>query len=163
MSNRNRRKMSTSQRLFWILSVFLVASMVISLVIVAFPGAPAPTSTPVPTLEPTATWAPFPSSTPSPTVPPPSPTTANTEPLLGPVGATTAPVMPATSQPIGPLPPTVTPTGTATPAAASLESAFAACGDSRGDPGVARSLLEAIRSAGSCFLSHAGDLVGNQS
>lgn len=73
MAKPKRRKRSSTQTLLWLLSLFLVASMIISLIVVTIPGAigspePTPTSTPLP---------PTPTLTQSPAVP-------ETTPVIGP-------------------------------------------------------------------------------
>lgn len=176
MSKRRRR--STSEKIFWILSLVIALSMVISLLIVALPEPPTPTATPwipqTPVAEPTATPTPPPPRPspslevtkapvePSPTVPSstPSPTIASPTPSL--TVPTTPPPPTATEPPVGPVLPTataeVTPTSTLTPESA-LEFTFAVCGDSRDNPSVYRRLLEAVMADGSEFLIHLGDLV----
>lgn len=170
MSKRKSQQRSSSQVIFWLMSVVLVGSMVISLIIVALPGPPEPTPAPLPT------WTPFPSRTPTPSptaiplVTDPPQATA-TEPAVGPeLPAGTPVVTPtltltpsatvdATVVPIGPVQVTDTPAPTDTPAAAALGFTFAVCGDSRGNPAVYRKVLDAVASDGSQFLIHTGDLV----
>jgi predicted phosphodiesterase len=165
VSRRTRQKRSSSQRILWILSLFLVGSMVISLVIVALPGPPAATPTPLPTFtpipHPTATASPIPTE-PLPTVTPTlSPTVEATQPVVSPEVPTEAPTVTptiqATEPPLGPVLPTETPT--TTPASASLGFTFAICGDSRGHPEIYRRVLDAVTTDGSTFLIHTGDLV----
>ncbi len=157
MSKRSRQKRSKSQTLFWLMSLLLVASMVLSLIIVALPGPPEPTPTPWPTWTP----PPQPTATPSPLPPEPSPTSPPTPTPTSP--SLPLPSLTATEPVIGPvLPtetPTITPTLTATPAGAGLDLDFAVCGDSRGNPGIYRQVLAAVMADGSEFLVHTGDLV----
>jgi predicted phosphodiesterase len=175
VSRRTRQKRSGSERILWILSLFLVGSMVISLVIVALPSAPAPTPTPYPTFtpipHPTATASPAPTKT--------APAATATQPSVGPVlPADTptftptltllpSPTIEATEPPVGPvLPadtPMATPTNTVTPASAAPGLIFAVCGDSRGNPGIYRRVLDAVSTDGSQFLVHTGDLVNEGS
>ncbi|MGC9333026.1 MAG: metallophosphoesterase [Anaerolineae bacterium] len=168
MSKRKTQRRSSSQVIFWLMSMVLVGSMVISLFVVALPGPPEPTLTPLPT------WTPFPSRTPTPTAMPlatePLEATA-TEPVVGPELPTDTPVvtptlslapsatLEATDGPIGPVQATDTPAPTGTPSAATLEFTFAVCGDSRGNPAVYRQVLDAVARDGSEFLIHTGDLV----
>jgi len=81
MSKSKRQKRSTTQTLLWLLSLFLIGSMVISLIVVAFPGlngaAPEPTVTNTP------------SPTPTPTQPPA--TSIPTPPVAGPELPTATP------------------------------------------------------------------------
>ena len=84
MSKSKRQKRSTTQSVFWFISLFLIGSMVISLFIVAFPGSPE--ATPEPT--PTETPSPTPTATPSPT-----------PPVIGPELPTAAPTPGATPTP----------------------------------------------------------------
>lgn len=173
MSKRTRKRQTRniSQTIFWIMSGLLAVSMVISLIIVALPGPPAATPTPLPT------WTPAPPPTitpsslppePSPTSPLlPSPTAEPTEPAIGPLPATDTPA--ATPTPTFTSPPaftvtptptlTVTPTLTATPSSAGLAFAFAAAGDSRSGPAIYGRVLESVMADGSRFLVHTGDLV----
>jgi predicted phosphodiesterase len=154
----------------WILSLFLVGSMVISLVIVALPSPPAPT----PTAFPTFTPIPHPTATPSPVPSEAPPTVEATQLPAGPLLPTDTPtltptltVMPSSTEPpVGPVLPTTTPTTSAsitpTPASAASASpalAFAVCGDSRGNPQVYARVLDAVMADGSQFLVHTGDLV----
>jgi predicted phosphodiesterase len=87
LSKRRGKGRSGSERILWILSLFLVASMVISLVIVALPSAPAPTPTPYPTFtpipHPTATSSPIPTAT--------LPAATATAPAVGPLLPTATP------------------------------------------------------------------------
>ncbi len=76
MSKSKRQKRSTTQTLLWLLSLFLIGSMVISLIVVAFPGLNGATE------EPTAT------NTPNPT---PTPTSSPTPPVAGPELPTATP------------------------------------------------------------------------
>ncbi len=178
MSKKRQRK-SWTQTAFWVLSLIMVLSMVISLVIVALPGPPAPSPTPLPT------WTPRPSST---ALPPalPSPSAAAsatitaTQPVVGPESpdATATPTSVLDLAP--PLQPTATPTinpaAAARPAtmtanrkaAATLpvseavaapDLVFAVAGDSRHNPGVYRRLLAAVAGSGAEFLINTGDLV----
>jgi predicted phosphodiesterase len=148
VSKRKRQKRSLSQTLFWLMSLVIVASMVISLIVVALPGPPAPTPTPWPTWTPlprptaTATRTSTPSPTPSPT---PSLVPPTTEPIIGPLLPTDTP--------------TPTPTLTMTPAAAVPDITFAVCGDSRSNPDIYRQVLAAVVADGCEFLIHTGDLV----
>jgi hypothetical protein len=170
-----RKQQSRSARILWLLSLFLVSSMVISLIVVAIPERTASTPTPWPT------WPPASSATvtPTPLAPEPSPTLEATEPPIGPVlptgtsaatptlVITPSPALQATEPLIGPvlptstptLTPTITPTLTVTPANAGLEFHFAVCGDSRDNPTVYRRLLDAVVADGSEFLINVGDLV----
>jgi len=81
MSKSKRQKRSATQTLLWLLSLFLIGSMVISLIVVAFPGlygaAPEPTATNTP------------SPTPTPTQPPA--TSIATPPVAGPELPTATP------------------------------------------------------------------------
>jgi predicted phosphodiesterase len=164
------KRRSWSQIIFWLMSMLLVGSMVISLIVVALPGPPEPAPTPFPT------WTPFPSRTPtsSPTAAPLATETlepAATEPVVGPELPTDTPVATftltltpsvtpgATQAPIGPAPVTDTPEPTDTPSAAALEFTFSVCGDSRNDPAMYRRVLDAVTADGSEFLIHTGDLV----
>jgi 3',5'-cyclic AMP phosphodiesterase CpdA len=171
LSKRTRQKRSGSERILWILSLFLVGSMVISLVIVALPSAPAPTPTPYPTItpipHPTATPSPVPTASPvpatapaatatlaaSPTVTPtasimPSPTVTPTEPVIGPELPTASPtVTPSLSSLASPNPAAATPL------------VFAVTGDSRDNPGMYQQILDAVAADGSQFLVNTGDLV----
>jgi predicted phosphodiesterase len=179
LSKQTRRKRSSSERILWILSLFLVGSMVISLVIVALPSAPAPTPTAYPTItpipHPTRTPAPIPSELPPTLTVAPSPaitaTATATEVPIGPEMPTETPTLTPTliaptQPPIGPELPTATPTAsssmTSTPASAALVGPtliFAVCGDSRGNPKVYGRILAAVQADGSQFLAHTGDLV----
>jgi predicted phosphodiesterase len=168
VTKRKTRRQRLNERIFWILSLVLVGSMVISLIIVALPEGPAPT----PTLFPVSTLPSF-SATPTPLAASPSPTVEVTEIPIGPVPPTptltpTATYTPPASQtptevPAGPvLPthtPTVTPLPTATPSSASQGFTFSVAGDSRDNPGVYRQVLAAVMADGSQFLIHTGDLV----
>jgi 3',5'-cyclic AMP phosphodiesterase CpdA len=171
-------KRSASQTFFWFLSLIMVASMVISLVIVALEAPPRPTPTPAPTLTPT----PRPSLTPTPS-PTLEPTTAGpkataTEPTTEldlPAGTPTAEATPAgAGKPLpaavalaaspsvaatGPGPvaveePDVSPSLVATP-----EMCFAVAGDSRDGPQIYRRVLEMVAADQVEFLIHTGDLV----
>ena len=166
MSKRGRKKRSTSQTLFWIMSGLLAASMIISLIVVALPQSPSPTPTALPTWTP----SPLPTATPSPTPsssPPALPTLAlptvqATEPVVGPVlpTATAVTVSPTPAYTATPTPTlAITPTYTPTPSGAGLEWIFAVCGDSRDGPAIYRRVLEAVATDGSRFLVHTGDLV----
>jgi predicted phosphodiesterase len=162
VSKRKSQRRSWSQIIFWLMSVVLVGSMVISLIVVALPGPPEPTVTPFPT------WTPFPTRTPT---APPTATPPATEPVVGPELPTATPVVTptvtlspsatpeATQAPIGPAPATATPAPSDTPAAAALEFTFAVAGDSRGDPSTYRRVLDSVAADGSEFLIHTGDLV----
>ena len=76
MTKRRGKKQSRSQQALWLISMVMVASMVISLIIVALPhGRPAPTPTPVPL----PTFTPLPSPTLGVTAAP-SPSPQATEP-----------------------------------------------------------------------------------
>ena len=173
MNKRRQRNRSRSAKVFWLLSLFLVGSMVISLFIVAIPERPVITPTPWPTWPP----APSPTATPTPLPSEPSPTLTTTEPPIGPVlptgtfavtptlTAVPSPTLAATEPPMGPVLPTdtpaVTPTLTVTPSSGLLEFRFAVCGDSRDNPTVYRRLLAAVAAGGSEFLINTGDLVNN--
>jgi predicted phosphodiesterase len=161
--SRGRKKRSTSQIVFIGLSAILAFSMIISLIIVALPGPPAPTPTPWPT------WTPFPTRTPAP------------QPSATPVPPEPTPTEAPTESPIGPQLPTptpaITPTVTATPAAlvpsvlpvAAVEPSptagerdtftFAVCGDSRDNARVYRRVLDAVAASDAEFLINTGDLV----
>lgn len=153
MTKRKGQRRTTSQKALWLMSLFLVSSMLISLIVVALPSPPEPTPAPLPTLTP----APLPTSAPeqptptlSPTLPvsptpPPSPTLEPTEPIMGPAAPTETP--------------TITPTQTIAPTQGRLPFTFAVCGDSRDNPEVYGDVLEAVRADGSEFLIHTGDLV----
>lgn len=138
-----------SQKILWLMSLIIAASMVLSLVIVAFSPDPAP----APTAAPTLALSPWPSPTiesvptqPPPTLTPlPSPTPEATEPVIGPQLPTETPV--------------VTPTVTVTPEAANPGFTFAVAGDSRDNPGVYARVLAGVMTSGSEFLLHTGDLV----
>ena len=170
MSKRKSQRRSWSQIIFWLMSVVLVGSMVVSLIVVALPGPPDPIPTPFPT------WTPFPTRTPTsrPTATPVVTETMEptaTEPVAGPELPTDTPVVTptltltpsatpeATEAPIGPAPATETPAPSDTPSAAALEFTFAVCGDSRNDPATYRQVLDAVAADGSEFLVHTGDLV----
>jgi predicted phosphodiesterase len=165
--SRKRQKRSFNQIVLYILSAFLAASMIVSLIIVALPGPPAPT----PTSLPTWTALPPPTATPTPLPPEPSPTVEATEPVLGPAPATGTPVLTPTLTitPAPTLTPTVTPTPTLTatptltitPSTASPALTFAVCGDSRNGPQVYRRVLDSVMADGSEFLVHTGDLVNS--
>jgi hypothetical protein len=86
MSKSKRQKRSTTQSVFWFISLFLIGSMVISLFIVAFPGSPE--ATPEPTLTETPSPTPTSTATPSPTAP-----------IIGPELPTAAPTPGATPTP----------------------------------------------------------------
>ena len=164
-SSRRRQKRSTSQTIFIALSALLAISMVISLVIVALPGPPAPTPTPLPSRTPIPTRTPLPPPTAtappelSPTSPPrPSPTVEPTEAPIGPALPTDTPeIAPSVT-----TTPTISPTpASEAPAGASPAFTFAVAGDSRGNPRVYRRVLEAVAADGSDFLVHTGDLVNS--
>jgi predicted phosphodiesterase len=174
VSKRKTQRRSWSQIIFWLMSVVLVGSMVVSLILVALPGPPEPTVTPFPT------WTPFPTRTPTsrPTASPAAAETAEptaTEPVVGPELPTDTPVVTptltltpsltagATEAPVGPAPATETPAPTETPSAAALDFTFAVCGDSRNDPDAYRQVLEAVAADGNEFLIHTGDLVNKGS
>jgi hypothetical protein len=117
VSKRKRQNPSRSQKILWLVSMLIVASMVFSLVLVALPSRPAPEpaqpATFTPALIPTA------SDIPRPTEPPATPTPEATEPIIG-------PALPADTPEISPtvnISPTVSisPTLIITPAGASLE------------------------------------------
>jgi hypothetical protein len=147
VSKRRSKSQTTSQKILWLLSIVMVGSMVISLVIVALPsGSFSPTNTPIPSPTMEATEPPV-----GPILPTVTPEA--TEPPAGPVLPTLTPIPPVTSTV------TVTPTSTITPSGASLDLQFAVCGDSRGNPGIYRQVLDAVLSDGSQFLVHTGDLV----
>jgi predicted phosphodiesterase len=145
MTKSRRRKRSTTETLLWVLSLFLVGSMVISLFIFAIPGVQEATPTP----EPTFTATPSPTSTQVPTQSPESP--SSTPPVVGPELPTDTP----------------TPSPTASPAAALEEATpqarftFAVAGDSRDNPGVYGQVLSSVAASGSVFLIHTGDLVNS--
>lgn len=160
-----RRRQSTSEKIFWIMSLVIALSMVISLIIVALPEPPMPTPTPWPRL----TLTPEPAATSTLPLPRPSPSQEVTRPPIPsstsfptPSG-TPSPELQATELPVGPVLPTATieatPTLPFTPVQSSLVFGFAVCGDSRGNPSVYRRLLEAVTADGSEFLIHLGDLV----
>jgi hypothetical protein len=152
--SRKRPKRSASQIIFWIMSLVLASSMVISLIVVALqpaPAAPTPFPTLTPFLLPTSTPVqaePLPTAQPRPSVTPearPSPTIEPTQPMVGPQLPTATP--------------TITPTITPTPSSASEPLIFAVAGDSRDDAQVYGQVLEAVAADGSQFLVHTGDLV----
>ena len=160
MSKRGGKKKSVSQTIVTIVGLFLVVSMVISLIAVVIPSAPVPTPTPFPT------WTPriLPTNTPQ-----PSPTLEPTNTLQP------SPTLEPTQAPAGPQLPTdtpiVTPTLTLTPTPAAqapqlptltampVAFRFAVCGDSRDGPKRYRRVLEAVAAQGAEFLVHTGDLV----
>ena len=184
MSKRKTRKRSTSQIVFWLISLIIVASMVISLVIVALEPAPRP----APTLPPT--WTPTPQPSLTPTSPileltpsaqgtPGAPEATMTEPVVGPELPTATPTTEATPAGAGraspvpvaapPSPPAVhgePPVPLEEPAAnpsltAGAEIRFAVCGDSRSGPQTYRRVLEMVQADQAEFLIHTGDLVNN--
>jgi predicted phosphodiesterase len=114
--SKKRRKRSTSETVMIVMSAFLVGTMVLSGILIALPGPPAPTATPWPT------WTPLPppTMTPLPTEPPPTelprptPTGEATQPPVGPELPTDTPTLEATELPVGPDLPTDTPTQEAT-------------------------------------------------
>jgi hypothetical protein len=154
VSKGKRRKRSFAEKFLWGLSVLIVGSMVLSLILVALPGPPAPTPTPWPTWTPSS----VPTSTPL-----PSPTSEPTEPPAGPVLPSDTPTVEPTEPPVGPvLPtetPTITPTLTVTPSSVGLEFTFAVAGDSRNNPDLFGRVLAAVEAGGFEFLLHTGDLV----
>jgi predicted phosphodiesterase len=140
--------------MLWVLSMFLILSMVISLFVVALVQAPAePTPeqvyTPWPTLAPTEAPG-EPSPTPSAV---PSPTPQPTQPVAGPELPSATPT----------ITPTLTVTPTTTPAAANPALTFAVLGDSRDNPKVYAQVLQAVRRSGSQFVIHTGDMVSQGS
>jgi predicted phosphodiesterase len=166
-----------SERLFWLMSLLIAASMVISLFIVALPGPVVPTPTPFPTLTPlprptdtplalpeesSATASPLPLPTQTATEPaigPSLPTETATEPAVGPALPTETPAEEPTES-ATPLPTfTVTPSVTVTPTQPSAALTFAVCGDSHSDPETYRQVLAAIAGDDVEFLVHTGDLV----
>jgi predicted phosphodiesterase len=153
LSKKKRQKRTTSQKILWLMSLIIAASMVLSLVIVAFTPEPAPA--PLPTEAPLPTQ-PLPTLT-----PPPSPTVAATEPVIGPQLPTETPVGLPTATPVVTATPTVT--ATVTPAAAVPALTFAVCGDSRDSLGVYARVLAGVQASGSEFLLHTGDLVNQGS
>lgn len=192
MSKRKRQKRSTSQILFWLLSLIIVISMIISLIIVALepqpqsaPTVPPPTITPFPTRTPT-------SEPTEPVVGPELPTatpnassgafkpmaaaggwlvdvvqqfTAAVQQLAGAVAraAAVAPQAAAVAQkPAAAVQP---PAPNPLPATAPAEVAplrFAVAGDSHNSGKVYRRLLEGVVDDGVAFLIHTGDLVYSQ-
>jgi predicted phosphodiesterase len=170
LSKRKTPRRSTSQMLFWLLSLVMVASMVISLVIVALEPSPRPT----PTLPPTSTPSPQPSLTPT-----PSPTTepTATKPIVGPKLPTQTPTAEPTPSGAGrPLPTTVGlaaqpssattnpgPTATVEAPAGTPEVRFAVAGDSRDGPQTYRRVLERVMADQVAFMIHTGDLVNEGS
>ncbi len=166
MSKRRGRKRSTSEKFLWVVSMIIVGSMVLSLILVALPGAPEPAPTPWPTAE-LPTFTPWPTLTLVPTEPPA--TVEPTEPPAGPELPSATPEGDATEPPAGPeLPsatpeaeatPTVTPTLTVTPSSAAPVLRFAVCGDSRDNPAVYRRVLDSVMAGASEFLLNTGDLV----
>jgi Icc protein len=167
--SKKSRKRSTSETIMIIMSAFLVGTMILSGILVALPGPPAPTATPWPT------WTPLPPPTVTPLPPEPSPTEP---PRLTPTGEATqppvGPELPTDTPAVTPIltitptdTPTVTPTLTITPTdtptvpptGALPQLTFAVCGDSRDNPRVYRRVLEAITAGGCEFLIHTGDLV----
>ena len=181
--SKKKQQRSLSQTLFWLMSLVLVVSMVVSLIAVALiPAQPVPTSTPVPT------WTPWPTLTPTNT---PTETATHTptptQPPIGPSlpGGTTTPEPGNT--PIGPSPPTDTPgpaaaaarkqsdvitVATAVPLPAFTSTApptdtstpeprlvFAVAGDSRNAPDLFRQVLDSVAAGDHEFLIHTGDLV----
>ena len=173
MSKQTRkRRRSTSQTLFWIMSGLLAGMMVISLIIVAIPGSPTPTPTPLPTWPlPTWTSEPLPAVTASPAPLEPSPTSpplpSPTAPVIGPQPATATPtISPSfTSTPVPTFTTTPTPTLTTTPpltkspSGGGLAFTFAVGGDSRSGLDVYRQVLSSVMADGSEFLINTGDLV----
>ena len=140
MTKSKRQKRSTAQILLWVLSLFLIGSMVISLFIVAFPGSleatPEPTSTETPSPTPTATSSPTP-------------------PIIGPELPTATPTVTAT------LPASASAGGTEAAPTPQAPFTFAVAGDSRDNPAVYKKVLDSVAASGSRFLIHAGDLVNN--
>lgn len=157
MSKRKSPKRSTTQKILWGLSLFLILSMVISLFVVAFEQPPA-TETPTPAYTPfvPSTATPVPNAVPSQATQ--SPTAVPTEPITGPElpTATTLPTVAPTAAPTAPPP-------TATPSAAQPALLFAVAGDSRENPAVYRRVLDSVAASGSQFLVHTGDMVSNGS
>jgi predicted phosphodiesterase len=171
VSKRSSKKQSGSQRVLWVLSLFLVASMIISLVIVALPSAPAPTPTPYPTFtpipHPTATATPVPTETapaPTATPPPAGPLLPTDTPTLTPTVTVLPSSTPQATEPAaGPELPTATPTVTSatgvTTTGEGQSLIFAVVGDSRGNPKTYGQILAAVMADSSQFLVNAGDLV----
>jgi 3',5'-cyclic AMP phosphodiesterase CpdA len=137
MSKSRSRKRTTSQTLLWLLSLFLIGSMVIGLLIGALSSAPA--STPEPTLTDT-----------------PTPTLTPTSPILGPELPTATPTLAAT-----PSPASLSTTGTEAAPTPQLSFTFAVAGDSRDNPEVYGGILDLVSASGSRFLIHTGDLVSS--
>lgn len=179
MSKRRKQKRSASQILFWLLSLIIVASMIISLIIVALEPEPRPAPTvPPPTITPfpTRTETPIPSPTLEPTLEPTTGGPEATEPVLGPEPPTATPesssldarpaaVAVAVKQPAGTVgwataspSPTTEPSPTTAPAEAA-EVRFAVCGDSHNSARPFRRLLERVVQDDVEFLIHTGDLV----
>lgn len=189
MSKRRKPKRSTSQILFWLLSLIIVVSMVISLVIVALEPPPRPTPTLPPTLTPTPqpTLTPVPSPTLQPTGVQDTPGVRDTpgvqetpaEPPVGPELPTDTPTPEATPAGAGealptvvamPIPPSTPAIGpepteaveepTASPSLTPMPTVrFAVAGDSRDGPQIYRRLLERVMADQVAFLIHTGDLV----
>jgi predicted phosphodiesterase len=156
--SKRKQKRSFSQVAFWVMSMIIVLSMVVSLIIVALPGP----AEPLPTLAPTRTPT-LPTATPSP-IPLLSP--AATEPVVGPElpTATMTPTLELTPTATPAAAITVLPMAAAPPApAAAEELTFAVAGDSRGNPEVYGRVLASVAESGSEFLVHTGDLVDDGS
>lgn len=169
--------------LFWLLSLIMVASMVISLVIVALEPSPGPTPTPTwtPTPQPSLTPTSSPTLEPTPTAraTPGTPEVTATEPAIGPELPTATPTAEPTPAGAGRALPTTTalatrpsPTAmgrelptpheepTATPfLTAVAEIRFAVCGDNRDGPQTYRRVLEMVQADQAEFLINTGDLV----
>jgi predicted phosphodiesterase len=154
MSKAKRRKRSTTQTILWVFSLFLVGSMVISLVVVSFPEPQAAT----PTLEATLPPAP-PTATPLPSIVPTLPVMSATPspaaPLIGPELPTGSPAATSTLTPTA----TITPLPTATPSSAQPAVTFAVVGDSRDNPKIYERVLDSVAASAALFLVHTGDLV----
>jgi predicted phosphodiesterase len=165
LSKRKRQKRSTSQILFWLLSLIIVISMIISLIIVALepqpqsaPTVPPPTITPFPTRTPTAA----PTGEPTEPVVGPELPTATPNPSSGgfkPVAAAGARFADAGEQPARAV---QSPAAEPAPSTAPTEVAelrFAVAGDTHNSSKVYRRLLETVARDNVEFLIHTGDLV----
>ena len=155
MSKRKKQKRDWNQVLFLAMGLIVAFSMVFGLLIGSCEPA-LPTPTPLPT------WTPYIRPTNTPT---PSPSPVPLGPMLP-----TATVTPTITPTIPPVPAAVVPATNGptsvpavfarrTPAADGSALIFAVCGDSRGNPGQYRKLLQAVMAGGSEFLIHTGDLV----
>lgn len=170
---RSKRRQSRSQQILWALSLVLVASMMLSLIIVALPSGPAPAPPPETGESPTAIQETLSSPTPSEELTPIEPlatrTPTATGPAMGPVLPTQAPTVAPTVAvtptrtvtPTVAVPPTATgmPTAAVSPTSASQGRCFSVCGDSRDNPSVFSQILQAVAYDGCEFLVHVGDLV----